>query len=66
MKFKRRPEAMVIEAEQLLHAKVIETLEGPIQGYPGDWVAKDIEGNQYPIADRIFQKTWEPVEEDEE
>lgn len=43
----------------------IETREGVLKGVPGDWIARGIEGEIYPIADSIFARTYEPVSEKE-
>lgn len=62
MKFKRKPEAMVIEAEQMKEAGTVLSLEGRMHYKAGDWLVTGIEGEKYPVADRIFQKTYEPVD----
>ena len=42
----------------------IDTLEGGHTVCPSDWIITGITGERYPIKDKIFQETYEPVEED--
>lgn len=42
---------------------VIRTLEGDMRVSYGDWVIKGVEGELYPCKPDIFEKTYEPVEE---
>ena len=37
----------------------IDTREGTLKGVPGDWIARGIEGEVYPIGADIFAKTYE-------
>lgn len=39
----------------------IHTLEGPHTVDDGDWIARGIEGEFWPIKDNIFRKTYKPV-----
>jgi hypothetical protein len=48
------------------HEMVIHTLEGDMYAYPGDWIAKGIKGEFYPIKNDIFEATYELVESWEE
>jgi hypothetical protein len=61
-RFRKKP--VVIEAVHLMRRIEIETLEGTMTGNPGDWLITGVNGEQYPCKDDIFQKTYEPVEED--
>lgn len=36
----------------------VSTLEGVMTGGPDDWIIRGVEGELYPCADRIFQKTY--------
>lgn len=45
---------------------VIPTLEGDMRVHDGDWIATGINGEHWPIADDIFKRTYEPVEENNE
>lgn len=42
----------------------IRTLEGPHIVTDGDWIIKGVQGEFYPIKEDIFEKTYEPVEDD--
>ncbi len=42
---------------------VIETLEGFMNAYSGDYVIKGIEGEIYPCKASIFEATYERIEE---
>ena len=37
----------------------VQTLEGRMEGLPGDWLIKGVEGELYPCAHKIFMKTYE-------
>lgn len=41
----------------------IDTLEGGHNVCPGDWIFKGVDGEFYPCKPDIFEKTYEPVEE---
>ena len=60
-KFRKKP--VVIEAEQLTERIVIKTLEGDMVGRVGDWLITGVNGELYPCKPRIFEATYEPVEE---
>ncbi len=57
--YRRRPVA--IEAVHLTETVKIETLEGDMTGYPGDWLITGVLGEQYPRDAKIFEETCEPV-----
>ncbi|WP_018527494.1 hypothetical protein [Alkalispirochaeta alkalica] len=42
----------------------IETLEGTMTATVGDWIIKGVSGEFYPCKPDIFDKTYEPVEDD--
>jgi len=44
----------------------IETEEGSLRFYEGDWIATGIDGEHWAISDDIFKRTYEPVEVDNE
>ena len=63
--FKRyRKKPVVIEAKQLTEVTFIHTLEGTMQGNPGDWLIKGVQGEMYPCKPDIFAATYEPVKEE--
>ena len=37
------------------------TLEGTMQGFPGDWIICDVNGEYYLCKDEIFTKTYDAV-----
>ena len=41
----------------------IETMEGTMRAELGDWIIKGVNGEFYPCKDEIFQKTYDPVQE---
>ena len=42
----------------------VKTLEGTMVGEPGDWLAEGVDGERYPIANSIFLKTYEEVDDE--
>ena len=60
-KYRKLP--VVIEAVQLTRQITVHTLEGDMDGYPGDWLITGVNGEQYPCKDEIFKKTYELYEE---
>ena len=38
------------------------TLEGDLAITPGDWIVQGVEGEIYPVKDKIFKKTYDLVE----
>lgn len=63
-KFRRKP--ITIEAVQLDAPTSVETLEGVMQGQPGDWLVTGVAGEKYIVKDHIFRQIYEPVELAEE
>jgi len=55
--YRKRPVA--IRARRMREAFTVETLEGTMTGNAGDWLVTGVEGEQYPVADRIFRATYE-------
>ena len=41
----------------------IDTLEGRLHVLPGDWIITGILGERYPCNPKIFEMTYEKVEE---
>jgi len=41
----------------------VTTLEGPVIGKPGDYLMIGVNGEKYPIAKDIFEKTYNILEE---
>lgn len=40
----------------------IETLEGTMRAYVGDWIIRGVKGELYPCKPDVFAATYEPVE----
>lgn len=59
-----RKKPVIIHARQLGEDMDIETLEGTMHANAGDWLIRGIAGEYYPCKDDIFQRTYEPVEEE--
>lgn len=60
--FKKKPVA--IDAKQIEAEEFVDTLEGRMRGNPGDWKVKGVEGEEYFVAKAIFQKTYEPTDDE--
>ena len=62
-RFRKRP--VVIEAVQWTGPGFteIETLEGTMTAFPGDWIITGVKGEQYPCKPDIFEATYTPHEE---
>ena len=48
-----------------LPALHIRTLEGVMKAHLGDWVIEGVNGEFYPCKPGIFDKTYEPVTDDD-
>jgi len=59
--FRKKP--IIVEAYQTDKEMSIETLEGEMKAFPGDWIIKGVNGELYPCKPDIFEKTYEPVDE---
>ena len=42
---------------------IVLTLEGLMAAHSGDWIIRDAAGKVYPCNPKIFEQTYEPVEE---
>jgi transcriptional regulator with XRE-family HTH domain len=42
----------------------VQTEEGPLKAWPGDWIITGIEGECYPCKDSVFQATYEQVNDE--
>lgn len=58
-RFRKRP--VIVDAVQIKHKITIDTREGKLKGYPGDWLITGVAGERYPCGDEIFRATYEPV-----
>lgn len=58
-----RKKPVEIRAKQLEERVSIDTREGVVVGYPGDYLIEGVEGERYPCDPEIFEKTYqEPPE----
>jgi len=55
--YRKRP--ILVKAVQLAEEVWIETREGRLRGYPGDFIIQGIEGEIYPCNEGIFYQTYE-------
>ena len=55
----------MVEAYQTSVPLEIETLEGIMYASPGDWIITGVNGEKYPCKPDIFEKTYEPVNDQE-
>ena len=53
-----------IEAVQQSESFTTQTLEGELDGKPGDYLVTGVNGEQYPVDREIFEKTYYEVTED--
>ena len=53
----------LLKFEPIKHL-MIPTLEGVMLANIGDWIITGVEGEVYPCKASIFEKTYEPVEEE--
>lgn len=40
----------------------VDTIEGPLEVKPGDWVVTGIKGEHFPVKPDIFSETYESLE----
>lgn len=57
--YKKKP--VTIKAVELTEEVEIETREGILKGYKGDFLIEGIEGEIYPCGKDIFRKTYEAL-----
>ena len=60
MKYRKKP--VVIEATQIDTPMKIKTLEGVMEGNPGDYLITGVKGEKYFCKPDIFAMTYESVE----
>lgn len=62
-KYRKKP--VVIEAYQTDKALTIHTVEGDMLASKGDYIITGVNGEQYPCKPDVFEKLYEPVEDQE-
>ena len=60
-----RKKPVIVQAYQTDEEMIIPTLEGDMKASVGDYIITGVNGEQYPCKPDIFEKTYEPVNEDE-
>lgn len=60
-----RKKPVIVQAYQTDEEMLIPTLEGDMKASVGDYIITGVNGEQYPCKPDIFEKTYEPVNEDE-
>lgn len=51
-----------VEAYQTDKEMIVQTIEGPLKAQAGDWIITGIDGEQWPIKEEIFEKTYKIIE----
>lgn len=54
-----------VQCAQIHEAFTVETMEGIMQGKPGDWLIVGVHGEMYPIDKDIFRKTYDVLSEEQ-
>lgn len=57
MEYVKKP--IAVEAYQTKKEVIIHTLEGDMKANVGDWILTGVDGEQWPVKDEIFKKTYE-------
>ena len=58
-----RKKPIDVRAVQIDKEIQIKTREGTLYAYPGDWILEDIEGNLYPVGNKILGETYDFIED---
>ncbi|MFC0559619.1 hypothetical protein, partial [Halalkalibacter alkalisediminis] len=58
-----RSKPVVVEAVKISRTITIETSEGTVKGYPGDYLITDANGEQYPCNSAKFEKSYERIKD---
>jgi hypothetical protein len=56
-----RSKPVIVEAVKISRTITIETPEGTVKGYPGDYLITDANGDQYPCKADTFEKTYDRI-----
>ncbi len=57
--FSKRP--VELKAVQTKAAMVVQTLEGPVEAEPGDWIMTGLKGEHWPIKPQAFADSYDTV-----
>jgi hypothetical protein len=61
IKVQRLP--VVLKAVQLDEDFQVETMEGWLKGNKSDWLVRGVFGELYPVANKVFKRTYKLLEE---
>jgi hypothetical protein len=59
--YRKRP--VQVRAARIIQAVDIQTLEGTVRGYPGDYLVVGMKGEVFPCRADIFNATYDEVQE---
>lgn len=59
--FRKYRKKSLAEAQQINFPFRVQTLEGVMEGQPGDYLMRGVEGELYPCAQSVFQSSYEPA-----
>jgi len=60
-RIKQYRKTTTIRAVRMEKDFAVLTLEGLVKGKAGDWLARGVKGELYPIAADVFDRTYEEV-----
>jgi hypothetical protein len=63
-KFRLKP--AIVDAIRIKKEITIDTSEGLVKGYAGDWLVTGSDGDQYLLVDSDFRNTHEPADDEAE
>jgi hypothetical protein len=61
-----RKKPIIIHASQIHEPFEVKTLEGILTGKAGDYLMIGVEGEKYPCAKEIFEKTYDFISPEDE
>lgn len=59
--FRKYRKIVDVEAVQMSYDFVVDSLEGLMQGYAGDYLCRGIDGEYWAVRREIFERTYVPV-----
>ncbi len=59
--FRKYRKTALAEAQQINLPFRVQTLEGVMEGKPGDYLMRGVAGELYPCAREVFQTSYEPA-----
>ena len=58
LSYKKYRKIAYVEAVQSTSDFLVETLEGIMRGYAGDYLCRGIDGEYWPVKKEIFERTY--------